>query len=101
VLPLLFNQYFVQPTPMLHRLGEALLNVGEDRLCYGTDTFLWPQVQLYIDLLGELQFSEELQDQYGYPAITEETRRKVFGANYARGLGIDLAARLEAIEAKK
>lgn len=97
VLPLLFNQYFVQPTPMMHLLGKSLLFVGEDRLCYGTDTFLWPQVQLYIDLLDGMQFSDELQDQYGYPAITEETRHKIFGENYARGLGLDLASRVEAL----
>src|SRR5579862_2405942 len=83
VLPLLFNQYFVQPTPMLHRLGQALLFVGEDRLCYGTDTFLWPQVQLYIDLLDNLQFSDELQEQYGYPEMTPQARRKIFGENFA------------------
>jgi predicted TIM-barrel fold metal-dependent hydrolase len=93
VLPLLFNQYFVQPTPMLHRLGQALLHVGEDRLCYGTDAFLYPGVQLYIDLIATLQFSEEMQDQYGYPEITDETRRKILGANTAAALGLDLKAR--------
>jgi predicted TIM-barrel fold metal-dependent hydrolase len=93
VLPLLFNQWFVQPKPMLHRLGEALLHVGEDRLCYGTDAFLWPGVQLYIDLIAELEMPEELQEDYGYPAITDETRRKLLGANFASIFGIDLAAK--------
>jgi predicted TIM-barrel fold metal-dependent hydrolase len=90
VLPLLFNQFFIQPRPMLHRLGEALLHVGEDRLCYGTDAFLWPKVQLYIDLLDSLEMPEELQDQYGYPEITPAIRRKIFGQNFANALGIDL-----------
>ena len=93
ILPLLFNLYFVQPTPMTHRLGQALLHVGADRLCYGTDAFLWPKVQLYIDLLSELQFSPELQDGYGYPEITPEMRGQMLGGNIARALGIDLAAR--------
>ncbi|GAW47890.1 MULTISPECIES: amidohydrolase family protein [unclassified Nocardioides] len=92
VLPVLFNQYFVQPTPMLHRLGQALLMVGEDRLCYGTDAFLWPKVQLYIDLLATLQFPEQLQDEFGYPEITEATREKIMGKNFAEGLGLDLPA---------
>jgi predicted TIM-barrel fold metal-dependent hydrolase len=99
ILPLLFNQYFVQPLPMVHRLGKALLNVGEDRLCYGTDAFLWPQVQLYIDLMSSLQFSPEMQEDYGYPEITPETRAKILGGNFARVLDIDLEARLKAIEA--
>src|SRR4051812_36497316 len=39
ILPLLFNQYFVQPREMLDRLGKALFYVGEDKLCYGSDGF--------------------------------------------------------------
>jgi hypothetical protein len=97
VLPLLFNQWFVEPTPMLHRLGQALLRVGEDRLCYGTDAFLWPGVQLYIDLIASLEMPEELQSEYGYPPITDETRRKLLGANFASALGIDLEAKVAAM----
>jgi predicted TIM-barrel fold metal-dependent hydrolase len=94
VMPLWFNQYFVQPRAMLHRLGEILLRVGEDRVCYGSEAFLWPHVQSYIDLLAGLELPEELQEQYGYPAITPATRRKIFGENFARALGIDLPSRL-------
>jgi predicted TIM-barrel fold metal-dependent hydrolase len=99
VLPLLFNQWFVQPKPMLHRLGQMLLNVGEDRLCYGTDAFLWPGVQLYIDLIDQLEMPEELQEDYGYPPITEETKRKLLGGNFAAAFGIDLAAKSAALAA--
>jgi predicted TIM-barrel fold metal-dependent hydrolase len=99
VLPLLFNQWFVQPKPMLHRLGQMLLNVGEDRLCYGTDAFLWPGVQLYIDLIDQLEMPEELQEDYGYPPITAETKRKLLGGNFAAAFGIDLAAKSAALAA--
>lgn len=91
ILPLLFNQYFVQPMEMLHRLGKAMFYCGDDRLCYGSDGFVWPYFQAYIDLIAELEMPAELQDGYGYPAITDETRRKLLGENYARGLGLDLA----------
>jgi predicted TIM-barrel fold metal-dependent hydrolase len=90
VLPLLFNHYFVQPYEMLHRLGKALLHVGADRLCYGTDALIWPNVQAYIDLLATLAMPDELQDRYGYPPITDEVRRKIFGESFANALGIDL-----------
>ncbi|GAW47879.1 Amidohydrolase family protein [Nocardioides sp. PD653] len=99
VLPLLFNQYFVQPTPMLHRLGQALLHVGEDRLCYGTDAFLWPGVQMYIDLIANLDMPESLQDEYGYPPITADTRRKILGENMIRTLGVDLDERINKLRA--
>jgi predicted TIM-barrel fold metal-dependent hydrolase len=93
VLPVLFNQFFVEPLPSLHRLGRALLMVGEDRLCYGTDAFLFPKVQLYVDLVSDVSFTEEQMEQYGYPEITHETRRKILGANMASALGFDLQAK--------
>ena len=92
ILPLLFNQYFVQPMEMLHRLGKALFYCGDDRLCYGSDGFVWPHFQAYIDLVADMQIPVELQDGYGYPEITDVTRRKLLGTNYARGLGLDLDA---------
>jgi predicted TIM-barrel fold metal-dependent hydrolase len=95
ILPTLFNQYFVEPLPMLHRLGRALLLVGEDRLCYGTDAFLYPNVQIYIDLVRELVFSESQMNDYGYPALTDDIRRKILGENMAAAVGIDLQARAE------
>jgi predicted TIM-barrel fold metal-dependent hydrolase len=97
ILPLLFNQYFVQPTPMLHRLGEALLHVGPDRLCYGTDAFLWPKVQLYIDLLSKMEIPERLQDEYGYPPLTDEVKRKILGENFASVLGINIRERYDRV----
>lgn len=93
IMPLWFNQYFVQPRAMTELLGKALLHVGEDRICYGTDAWLWPNVQSYINVLDTLKMPEELQEGYGYPEITEQTKRKIFGENYARALGIDLEAK--------
>lgn len=101
VLPLLFNHYFVQPYEMLHRLGKGLLHVGADRLCYGTDAFIWPNLQAYIDLLATLEMPEELQDRYGYPPITDDVRRKIFAESFANALGIDLAAKANALQQAK
>jgi uncharacterized protein len=93
ILPLWFNQYFLQPYPMLHRLGSALLFVGNKRICYGSEAFIWPNVQTYIDSWAGMQMPDELQDNYGYPELTRETRERVFGLNFAEGLGIDLEAK--------
>lgn len=97
ILPLWFNQYFLQPMEMMHRLGKALLYTGDERICYGTDAFIWPQLQAYIDLWSTLEMPQELQEGYGYPALTEDTKRNVFGLNMARGLGIDLEAKYAAL----
>lgn len=90
ILPLWFNQYFLQPHKMLHRLGEALLFVGSDRICYGSEAFIWPHIQPYIDAWATMEMPDELQDKYGYPQLTREIKEKVFGINFANGLGIDL-----------
>ena len=93
ILPLWFNQYYLQPWKMLQRLGEALLYVGSERICYGSEAFIWPHVQTYIDTLANLQMPEELQDRYGYPEITREMKENILGKAFATGMGIDIEAR--------
>jgi len=87
IMPVWFNHYFLQPKEMMHRLGKTLLLAGNDSLCYGSEAFTWPSVQTYIDLWAELEMPDELQSDYGYPEIDEETRANVFGLNFVRALG--------------
>jgi len=68
--------------------------VGPDRLLWGTESFLAAAAQPWVDLFAGVQIPEELQDKYGYPPITEEARRKMFGLNQARLLGIDVAEKI-------
>ncbi len=72
---------------MLHRLGQALLNCGNNRIRSGSEALMWPHVQAYIDALGDMRMPEELQDRYGYPEITQETKERIFGLNFAEGSG--------------
>jgi predicted TIM-barrel fold metal-dependent hydrolase len=90
ILPLLFNQWFVQPREMMHRFGKALFYCGDERLCYGSDGFVWNHFQAYIDLLAHFQMPEDLQDGYGYPALTREIKEQILGLNMARLLDIDV-----------
>jgi uncharacterized protein len=93
ILPLWFNQYFLQPWRMLERLGQALLTAGEDRICYGSEAFIWPHVQAYIDAFAGMEMPDELQDRYGYPELTRQIKEKIFGLNLAAGMGVDLEAK--------
>lgn len=93
VMPVWFNQYILQPWKMLHVLGETLVYMGDERLLYGSEGFFWPNVQVVIDALAQLEMPEELQERYGYPEITDEMKAKIFGLNQARILGIDVEAK--------
>lgn len=75
---------------MIHRLGEALIYLGSDRIFYVSEEFIWLHVQTYIDTLPTLQMPAELQDTYGYPEITRDMRENILGKAFARGIGIDI-----------
>jgi predicted TIM-barrel fold metal-dependent hydrolase len=75
-------------------LGEALRFAGEDRIVWGTDTPGFGfQVKFSVQGMRDYQFSKQLQEEYGYPEITDEMRRKIFGGNLAGLLGIDTSKR--------
>ena len=84
------NIYPIMPTEAMHRLGKALMYVGPDRLLWGSEAFIWPNVQGYIELFADLEMPEELMDGYGYPQITSDMKKKIFGLNFASLLGIDV-----------
>jgi uncharacterized protein len=88
------NAYPLMPYECLHQLGKALMQVGPDRLLWGTESFLAASVQPWVELFATIQIPEELQDKHGYPAITEAARRQMFGLNQARLLGMNVEAKL-------
>lgn len=93
-LSAIINLFPVAPWTVYDCIGKALLQVGEDRLVYGSEAFAWPIVQAYIEALGSMQIPEDLQDKYGYPPLTDAARKKIFGLNFARLLGIDVESKL-------
>lgn len=72
-------------------LGEFLAIAGPDKLTWGVD---WSGSlaghKKAVEYLETIQISEELQRDYHYPPITEETRRKWAGLNLAKILKIDV-----------
>ncbi len=67
----------------MHVLGKLLLHVGEDRILWGTSSLWFGGPQPQIDAFGCFEISQEFQDTYGYPALTEEIRAKILGLNAA------------------
>ncbi|EHN12877.1 amidohydrolase 2 [Patulibacter medicamentivorans] len=89
----LIQFYPLMPDLTLHALGKALLFLGPDRVLYGSEGFVWPNVQSTIEMFNEMQFSDEMQDRWGYPEITRDIREKLFGRNFARIMGVDIDAK--------
>ncbi len=75
-------------------IGEALRWVGPDRIIWGTDyAGFGVQIRCAVMGLRDFQIPEDMQRDYGYPAITDEDRAKMFGGNLGRLLGIDTSRR--------
>lgn len=91
------NIYPVAPWTALERIGRALMVVGEDRLLWGSEAFIWPDIQTLLDIFMSMEMPDELRDRYGYPEITDTARRKILGLNQARLLGMDVAEKIRSI----
>ena len=78
-----------RPMECAHVLGTLLRDLGPDYVMWGTDSLLWSAPQWQIDAFRKFQIPDQLVEGYGYPKITDEIRRKVFGENAARIWNID------------
>lgn len=76
------------PDQAAHAIGKLLKYIGEDRVVWGTDCIWYGSPQDQIQAFRSFQISEEFQEKYGYPAITDKIRAKVFGLNAAKPYGI-------------
>lgn len=79
-------------TAAAHVVGKLLKYVGEDNVVWGTDSIWYGSPQSQIESFLQFQISEDFQQQYGYPALTIEVKRKILGLNAARAYGIDVDA---------
>jgi len=65
--------------------------VGEDRILWGTDSIWYGSPQDQIQAFRTFEISEQFQEQYGYPALTDEIKHKILWRNAAQLHGIDVA----------
>ena len=79
-----------RPREAAHVLGKLLLAVGEDRILWGTDSVWYGAPQLLIDAFRAFRIPEWMQEQFGYPALTDGARAKILGANASRLYELDL-----------
>jgi len=90
------NMIKIAPRETAVRLGKLLLWCRPEKVLYGSEVPLWPSSTTLLDLAWDLQIPQDLQDGYGYPEITDEDRRLMFGGNMLRLLGMPYAPPAEA-----
>jgi hypothetical protein len=73
-----------KPDDAAHLLGKLLTAVGEDNVLWGTDSIWYGSPQDQIQAFRAFQITSEFQQKFGYPALTDERKRKVFGLNGTR-----------------
>jgi hypothetical protein len=71
-----------------HIMGQLMKYMGPDRIIFGSDSVWYGAPQWQIEALWRFQIPEELRERYGYPAITDDDKRKILGLNSARLYGI-------------
>jgi uncharacterized protein len=77
------------PDQAAHVLGKLLKYVGEDNVLWGTDSLFYGAPQDQIQAFRAFQISPEYQERFGYPALTDEIKRKVLGQNALRLHDVD------------
>ena len=78
------------PEMAAHIIGKLVTHLGEDNVLYGSDSIWFGSPQDQIQAMRTFQISQELQDRYGYPAMTPRLRAKILGLNAARVYGIEV-----------
>jgi len=76
------------PDQAAHLLGKLLKTFGEDRVLWGTDSIWYGSPQDQIQAFRAFQISREFRERYGYPELTPQLKRKVFGLNAATVYGL-------------
>lgn len=73
-------------------LGDAIMYAGIDKVIWSNDGIA---SRMGVDDFRNFQFSEDLQDGYGYTALTDEDKAKMFGLNFAKLIGIEPRKRVD------
>lgn len=79
-----------RPEDAAHTLGKLLLHLGEDNVVWGTDSIWYGPTQPVLDSFWAFQIPDSMCEEFGYPKLTPEIKRKIVSANPARVYGIDL-----------
>jgi uncharacterized protein len=92
-----WRNVMTRPLEAQHLLGKLLRYLGPERILWGTDSIWYGSPQDQIAAFRAFSISAELQEQHGYPALTDAIKARILGLNAAALYGIDPEARRCAI----
>lgn len=87
------------PNQAAHLIGAIAKEIGYDHILWGTDSIWWGSPQFQINALKNLTISPQMQEQFGYPPLTDEAKAMIFGGNAARLYRVDINEARNAIRA--
>jgi predicted TIM-barrel fold metal-dependent hydrolase len=87
-----WNNIMTEPEQAAHVLGKLLNALGPDRILWGTDCVFNGIPQSQIVAFRMFQIPQQMQESFGYPALTQEIKEKIFGLNAAALYGVDVDA---------
>ena len=70
-----------KPEQAAHVLGKLLASFGPERIVWGTDSVWYGSPQPLIDAFRAFQIPERMQEEFGYPALTDSVKRRILSAN--------------------
>lgn len=86
------------PIEAAHVLGKLLVAFGEDNVLWGTDGMFYGPTQPVIDAFRAFLIPEAMQQQFGYPELTETIKEKILGLNAAKLYGIDVGSTIKSTQ---
>jgi hypothetical protein len=88
----LWRHLMTRPTEAAHLMGKLLKYFGEERIMWGTDSLWYGSPQDQIQAFRAFEIGEELRERHGYPALTAEAKRRIFGLNGSLVYRLDVPA---------
>jgi predicted TIM-barrel fold metal-dependent hydrolase len=76
------------PDDAAHVLGKLLVAFGPERILWGTDSIWYGSPQDQIAAFRAFEITPAFQERFGYPALTDDVKRRILGHNAIQLLGI-------------
>ncbi len=82
--------FLAGPENAAHLIGAIAKEIGYDHIIWGTDSIWWGSPQFQIDNLKNLQIPPAMQEEFGYPPLTDDAKARILGLNAARLYRVDV-----------